>query len=76
MNGEVWIGGRTPEQLGAFQDELKVLLNIHNMDTFTGTPDHILAEIMVWQLTNVRHHRLRLAEWEGRPIRTIGPIDV
>ena len=68
-DGQVWVVTRSAPEFEEFRRELAQLLNRHSMDSFTATPDHILAEWVANQLVDFRHVRLVTAAWEGRPIR-------
>ena len=74
-DGEVWIIDLTPEKVMAFRSELRSLLNVHNMDSYTGTPDFLLAEMIMNQLEAYRRIRFKVGRWEGRPMRYLTPTD-
>lgn len=67
----VWMQGRTEEQLADFQYELRQLLNRHCIDGYCGTPDFLLAEMVVEQLTTHRKYRGLVSAWEGREVKVV-----
>ena len=61
------LGNKKTEKLvETFEKELASLLNKHNKDTETDTPDFILAEMLNRQLDAYRQCRLDTLNWMGR----------
>ena len=55
-----------------FVRELRILLNRCGMDSYAGTPDHVLAACLVEQIQVQRKTRIRIAEHEGATIKVLG----
>lgn len=54
-----------------FEKELASLLNKHNMDTETNTPDFILARHIIRDLDTYRETTTELQKWHGSNMRSI-----
>lgn len=71
-DGEVWIGPGSSEQQEAFRVALTKLLNEHNIDSFTGTPDFILTESIIEHVLTWRLTRIAIARWDGLRVHYMG----
>lgn len=52
--------------MGRFEEDLRSLLNIHNIDTVTDTPDYILARYVVASLKAYRFTVEDRDYWYGK----------
>lgn len=53
--------------LAKFKRNLEEVINANNVDDFTGTPDFLLAELLLETVIAYRRARQGTDQWKGRP---------
>lgn len=58
---------RSVTDLAALRKDLEQVINSNSVDDFTGTPDFILAELLIQTILSYRKARHDTDQWKGRP---------
>jgi len=66
---EIAIAEHIQGSLANFKVELERILNINNIDTYTNTPDFILAEMLYHNVMATIKMQAKRDEWYGKNAR-------